>query len=141
MLASCEEEMLHFGEMFAKELSPGAIVALHGDLGSGKTTLIKGVIHALTGINKHTIQSPTFTYMHTYTGPFPIYHFDLYRLKNEEKFLEMGLLDFFDSEGVCLIEWPIRIESLLPKHPKNNMVHIYLTHAGENKRRIDVQHS
>lgn len=137
MLTHSESETIQFGHELAKGLSTGDVVAFHGDLGSGKTTLIKGIIAALSGSKEREIQSPTFTYMNLYEGPVQIFHFDLYRLQKEATFLEMGFLDFLENQGISLIEWPSRIPSLLPKEA----LHITLSSEGATKRRIDVQKS
>jgi len=123
-----------FGGQWAKTLKPSATIALHGDLGSGKTTFVKGIVAELMGIPFDAIQSPTFTLMNLYEGPLPIYHFDLYRLKSAEEFVAKGFVDFFESDGICLIEWPDRIASLLPKTTQ----HVTLSHVDEQTRRIDV---
>lgn len=128
-------ETIAFGRKLADSLVPGDIVAFHGDLGAGKTTLIKGIIHALVGSEEREIQSPTFTYMNPYDGKVPVFHFDLYRLKKEADFLKLGFLDFFEQEGICLIEWASRIPSILPK----NTLHVTLTTEEATIRRIDVQ--
>ena len=123
-----------FGREWAKTLLPGTVVALHGDLGAGKTTLVKGIVSELTGTPPQQISSPTFTLMHLYESKYPVYHFDLYRLKSAEEFVHSGFTDFFDSVGICLIEWPDRITPILPK----NTVHIHLTHLEQGGRQIDV---
>lgn len=137
MIASTEEEMIEFGGELAQQLKRGAVVALHGDLGAGKTTLAKGVIAALTSISTPEVQSPTFTYLNIYEGELPIYHFDLYRLKSHEDFIQLGFLDFLGENGICLIEWAERIAPLLPPLT----LHVELSHVGEGKRKIDVYKS
>lgn len=108
------EEMLKYGAEVARQRGvSGLVLALRGDLGAGKTTFAKGFISALAGIDSHQIQSPTFTYLQIYNEN--IYHFDLYRLKQYEQFESAGFADYFNTGGICLIEWPERIESLLPK--------------------------
>jgi tRNA threonylcarbamoyladenosine biosynthesis protein TsaE len=135
MLTKSALETQQFGRKLALDLTPKDIVAFHGDLGAGKTTLIKGIIQELTGLSEREISSPTFTYLHMYEAEkFPIYHFDLYRLQSVDDFLAIGGLDYLDSSGICLIEWPERIHSLLPLRTR----HISLFHSQEEKRRIDV---
>jgi tRNA threonylcarbamoyladenosine biosynthesis protein TsaE len=134
MIAEEAHATQRFGEKLAHDLKPSAIVALYGDLGVGKTTLVKGIISALTGESPDAIQSPTFTLMNCYQAAQPIYHFDLYRLVNADAFIEKGFIDYLDGEGICLIEWPERIESLLPK----TTLRITLSHAEGNRRKIDV---
>ncbi len=134
-LTKTDAETEKVGKKLALQLKPKDVIALHGDLGAGKTTLVKGIVQALTSINKREISSPTFTYLHIYEAKeFSIFHFDLYRLKNAEGFLEMGGVDYLDGSGICLIEWPDRITSLLPQTTR----HLFLSHHEEGKRRIDV---
>lgn len=100
-----------FGEKLAKLLGAGDVVCLRGDLGAGKTSLARGAIEALCEVSE--VPSPTYTLVQTYTAPkFDIWHFDLYRLERAEDVWELGIEEALD-EGVCLIEWPERIESLL----------------------------
>lgn len=132
-----EEETIQFGRELAQQLGEGDIVALHGELGSGKTTLVKGIVEAIGKVENRYVQSPTFAYLNIYECLPPIYHFDLYRLKGEQEFLKLGFLDFFEEGGICLVEWPERIETLLPA----GTLHVTLCQMGENKRRIDVYKS
>ncbi|MEL7431939.1 MAG: tRNA (adenosine(37)-N6)-threonylcarbamoyltransferase complex ATPase subunit type 1 TsaE [Chlamydiota bacterium] len=110
-----------FGQFLAKTFfHEGWIGAFEGSLGSGKTTLIRAALTACD-YPSHLITSPTFSYMHRYEAPnpsmFPVYHFDLYRLnpKDPSAFVQLGFLDHLEEKAVCLIEWPDRIQSLLPK--------------------------
>jgi tRNA threonylcarbamoyladenosine biosynthesis protein TsaE len=113
VLNSAEETLL-FGARFASFLQPGDTLALIGDLGSGKTTFMKGLLKGLRV--EDTAQSPTFTLLQSYAGPFPIHHFDLYRIKNEREFLSLGFDEFLSGSGVTAIEWAERIESILPEN-------------------------
>lgn len=125
------EETIRLGEQLALDLKPGTIIALKGDLGAGKTTLIKGIAAHCPNV---IINSPTFTYLQIYSGTPPIFHFDLYRLKGEQEFLEKGFSDYFDQSGICCIEWPERIERLLPQ----NTLWISIEHLGEGRRKIGI---
>jgi tRNA threonylcarbamoyl adenosine modification protein YjeE len=109
-LSSYEETIL-FGQQFGKKLPSESVVALIGDLGAGKTTLAKGIISSLCGIPISSITSPTFQYVQFYDEG--VSHFDLWRLHNEEEFLNLGLEEYL-AVGISLIEWPDRIRSLLP---------------------------
>lgn len=135
LLSASAEETKTLAQNFAQILKPGSILALHGELGAGKTTFVKGLIPALCGLQENLIQSPTFNYLNVFEVAPPIYHFDLYRIKNAYAFLEMGFLDYFDGEGICLIEWPERINALLPPHT----IHIEIFHVDSKKRQIDVR--
>jgi len=106
--------MILFGEAFGKKLHSPVVVALAGDLGAGKTTLAKGVISGLCGVPVSSITSPTFQYVHFYSGNSgDVSHFDLWRLRDEHEFLCLGLEEYL-SFGISLVEWPDRIRSLLP---------------------------
>lgn len=133
------EETSQFGRKFARSLGPGAILCFFGDLAAGKTTLIKGIVEELTGLSSDQVSSPTFTYLHIYPGPaIHVYHFDLYRLRDEEEFLAMGFEEILraqgDAKGVCCLEWSERITALLPP----DVIRITLSHLGENRRSIEV---
>jgi tRNA threonylcarbamoyladenosine biosynthesis protein TsaE len=97
----------------ADVLVSGAVVALVGNLGAGKTRLVRAVAEAL-GVDPRAVASPTFVLVHEYEGRLPIFHFDIYRLRNDADFLELGADEYFNSGGVCLVEWADRVESLLP---------------------------
>ena len=120
------------GREFAETLKNGGIVALHGDLGSGKTTFVQGIAKGL-GIEKQII-SPTFIIMRTYVlGDKNIYHIDLYRIESEKDIAGLGLVDLFqDSSNILLIEWPDKIEHLLPE----KRIDIYFEYLGDDKRKI-----
>ncbi len=106
-----ESATARLGAMIAETLRAGDVVALSGPFGAGKTALARGAIARLTG--KTEAPSPTFTLVETYEAKeFPLFHFDLYRLEKAEEVWELGLEEARD--GVCLIEWPERIEAHLP---------------------------
>lgn len=112
-----EEETANFGLDLGKHLQKGDIVALIGDLGTGKTALTKAIARGL-GITE-TITSPTFTIVQEYTsGRLPLYHFDVYRIQEPEELYELGYEEYFFGEGVCVIEWADLIEELLPDETK-----------------------
>lgn len=108
-----EAATLGFGEKLARVLQPGLFVALSGELGSGKTTLARGILRGLGYEGK--VKSPTYTLVELYEfSRLNLYHFDLYRLKDSQELLEAGFRDDFDSRNVCLVEWPERAQDLLP---------------------------
>jgi len=108
-----EAATLGFGEKLAQVLQPGLFVALSGELGSGKTTLARGMLRGLGYEGK--VKSPTYTLVEHYKlSRLDLYHFDFYRFKDSRELLEAGFRDDFDSRKVCLIEWPERAQDLLP---------------------------
>jgi tRNA threonylcarbamoyladenosine biosynthesis protein TsaE len=113
VVLSSPEETIELGKSLAAYLKPGSVLALSGDLGAGKTTFVQGIALGL-GI-QDPIQSPTYVFLNQYSGRLSLYHFDLYRLKDESDFLGLGFDEYFALGGVCIIEWPERIASLLPK--------------------------
>lgn len=126
------EDTIAYGRTLAEHLKPGDVICLFGDLGAGKTTLIKGIVGALTPANPDTVCSPTFAYMNIYPGATPVFHFDLYRLEDSEAFLSLGFEEYLFGQGICCIEWSERIEAILPPYTQR----ITLEHAGEVKRII-----
>ena len=131
---SCSfEETLRWGEEIGRQLKAGDIVALHGDLGAGKTSLTKGVALAL-GITED-VTSPTYTIVSEYYGKLPLYHMDMYRIEGIEEFEMLGVDDLIFGQGVCLIEWSERIAEYLPEDCKS--VTIRILENGERKLIVD----
>ena len=109
-----EKETRAFGLALARELKPGAIVALVGDLGTGKTTLTRYIAEGL-GIME-PIQSPTFTIIREHrTGRLPLFHFDVYRLEGPDDLFELGYEDYFFGDGVTVVEWADKIADVMPE--------------------------
>ncbi len=106
---------LKLGKRIAGDLKPGDIICLFGELGTGKTVLAKGIAQGL-GIKKSRINSPSFVLIRIHTqGRFPLYHFDLYRLKSPEDVLGLGYEEYLYGDGITVIEWADRLKYLLPK--------------------------
>lgn len=116
------------------ELISGKVVLFYGEMGVGKTTLIKEICKSLH--SEDIISSPTFSLVNEYRtqNDEPIYHFDFYRIESEEEALDIGVEDYFYSGDWCLIEWPNNIENLLPL----DAVEIHLSHADDGKRSIQL---
>jgi tRNA threonylcarbamoyladenosine biosynthesis protein TsaE len=113
-LAYNEADTDRLGAMLAEVLTPGSVVALIGTLGAGKTRLVQAVAAAL-GNPRDEITSPTFVLVNEYlAGRLPVYHFDTYRLRDEDEFLELGPEEYFTGSGVTFVEWADRFEQLLP---------------------------
>lgn len=131
-LTTSKEETMALGEKLAPLFEPGDVVLLEGDLGAGKTTLVKGVGEAL-GV-KSEIKSPTFNIMYEYfDGSLPLYHIDAYRLEGQNT--ELGLDEAIEGDGVCFVEWPQFIEKLLP----DELLKISLKNVGGDEREITLE--
>lgn len=111
--AADETATNRLGAALDQALPDGSVVALCGTLGAGKTRLVQAIAEA-DGINRRDVVSPTFVLVQQYQGRRPIYHFDAYRLRDEDEFLALGPDEYFDSNGLTLIEWADRVERELP---------------------------
>lgn len=130
-------ETHRFGISLAAHASPGDVICLHGDLGAGKTAFVKGFAEGM-GANPDKVNSPTFTLIHEYRdGRIPLFHFDAYRIRTIQEALEIGTEDYLYGDGVCLIEWPQHIASLLP----DDAVHIYIEKVGPELRTFRLTRS
>jgi len=110
-------ETFDFGRQFASLLKKGDVLALAGDLGAGKTHLVKGLASGL-GVESE-VTSPTFTLIHEYPGGrFPLYHIDLYRLDSAEEVLKIGLDEYLESPGVTVIEWADKFAEIIPDNAR-----------------------
>ena len=103
-----------FGRRLGALLFPGAVVALVGPLGAGKTHLTRAVAEGLNVRNPAAVNSPTFVLIQEYRADLPIYHFDAYRLSGAREFAELGADEYFRGDGVCLVEWADKVEATLP---------------------------
>lgn len=125
------EETRQLAEMIGERLVPGSVIALEGDLGAGKTTFTKGLAKSL-GVTR-MVNSPTFTIMKEYRGTYPLYHMDVYRIENEEE--DFGFEEFFEGDGITVVEWAHLIKSQLPEE----LLTIYLYHNGDDSRMIRLE--
>ena len=128
------EETTAWGREFAKRLTAPVLILLTGDLGSGKTTLTKGIVAGLGAANEDEVTSPTFTLVHVYGKAAKVYHADLYRIESFHDFETLGLEDVFAKPAVVILEWSERFPLQLP-WPQ---VRIRLEHQGGDARRILV---
>lgn len=111
------EETYEIAKTIAGTLTPGSVIALSGDLGAGKTTLVRGIVMALHGSTLE-VTSPTFTLMNIYEGTPPIYHFDWYRLDTANALGTIGLEEYLEGQGVSIIEWAEKFQEALPPHTR-----------------------
>lgn len=107
------KETKNIAKAFAKELAPGTVICLSGDLGVGKTAFVQGLSEAL-GITEY-VSSPTFTIVNCYEGSVPLYHFDTYRICDADEMYEIGYEEYIYGDGISVIEWPEMISDILPE--------------------------
>jgi tRNA threonylcarbamoyladenosine biosynthesis protein TsaE len=112
--AESEAQTDALGRALAAAAAPGTVIALVGPLGAGKTRLSRAVAEGL-GADPSAIASPTFVLIHEYEARWPVYHFDTYRLRSLEEFEDLGVAEYFDAGGVCLIEWAERVRPVIPQ--------------------------
>jgi tRNA threonylcarbamoyladenosine biosynthesis protein TsaE len=124
-----------FGRRLSGFLFEGAVLALIGPLGAGKTQLVRAIALGLGIADSRLVSSPTFVLIQEYSARLPIYHFDAYRLRTAGEFLDLGAQEYFEGKGVCLIEWADRVEECLPK----DHLRITLEITGDTSRRITVE--
>ena len=129
---SSAAETLDLGRQLAERLRPGDVVALDGDLGAGKTHLVKGAAQAF-GIDPADVTSPTFTIVQEYADG-ALLHLDLYRIETDEDAARLGLDELLDGDAVAFIEWPARAADWLPART----VWLRLTHLGGDRRRVEA---
>ena len=128
------EETIAFGRSLAAEMSPPLIVLLHGDLGAGKTTLVKGIAEGFGAARAEEVTSPTFTLVHEYRGPhITLYHIDLYRIDTQRELETLGLDDLLAPNCILLIEWAEKF----PRLRRDQNLEITLERVGETERRIE----
>ncbi|MFY9559623.1 MAG: tRNA (adenosine(37)-N6)-threonylcarbamoyltransferase complex ATPase subunit type 1 TsaE [Terriglobales bacterium] len=129
------EETIAFGRALASELTPPLLILLRGDLGAGKTTLVKGIAEGFQAASADDVTSPTFTLVHEYRGTrATLYHIDLYRVDTARELETLGLDDLVASDSILLIEWGEKFARFL----RERNVEIVLERVGENERRIQI---
>jgi tRNA threonylcarbamoyladenosine biosynthesis protein TsaE len=130
------DETIALGRQLAAQLTPPKLVLLRGDLGAGKTTLVKGIAEGFGAASEEAVTSPTFTLIHEYRSPkVNVYHIDLYRVDTPRELETLGLDDLLDANSVLLIEWGEKFDRFV----KERDVEIAIERTGENDRRITVQ--
>ena len=131
-ISQSAEETIAFGQAISATLRRGDVLALCGELGAGKTQFVKGLTSGLGA--DAAVTSPTFTLIHEYSGGrLPVYHFDFYRLDDEDEALKIGLDEYLDGDGVCLIEWADKFPALLPPHTR----WLHFSHREDGARIIE----
>jgi tRNA threonylcarbamoyladenosine biosynthesis protein TsaE len=130
------DETIALGRKLARKLIPPKIVLLRGDLGAGKTTLVKGIAEGFRAAAQEDVTSPTFTLVHEYRGPeASLFHIDLYRVDTPRQLETLGLDDLMDENSVLLIEWGEKF----PRFERERDVEIALERLGENDRKVRIE--
>jgi tRNA threonylcarbamoyladenosine biosynthesis protein TsaE len=128
-----ETATIALGQSLAAHLPAGAVVGLRGPLGAGKTRLVQAVAEA-AGVDPRLVLSPTFVLIHEYQGRLPIYHFDAYRLRDDDEFLQLGPEEYFDAGGWSFVEWADRVAACLPRE----RLEIRIEPTGVASRHFDI---
>lgn len=128
------EAMQELGHCLGQHLFPGAVIALIGQLGSGKTFLTRAIAEGLEIPNSNLVTSPTFVLIQEYDARIPIYHFDAYRLHSQAEFADLGVDEYFEGNGVSLVEWADRVPLCLPKEH----LRIEITATGTFSRYVTI---
>jgi tRNA threonylcarbamoyladenosine biosynthesis protein TsaE len=132
LATAAPEQTAAAGEALARTLGPGDVVALYGELGSGKTCFVQGLV---TGLDVATpATSPTFVLVNEYRGRLPVHHVDAYRTRSLAELMDLGLLDLMGADGVTLVEWAERAEALLPART----VRVRIEGVGDEPRAITI---
>ena len=123
------------GETVGKTLKQGDVIALIGDLGTGKTCLTQGIARGVGIAPDEIVSSPSYILINEYNGTVPIYHIDLYRLENSEEIAELGLSEYVEGDGICIVEWAERMADALP----DTCIKIHITLSDANASRPDAE--
>jgi tRNA threonylcarbamoyladenosine biosynthesis protein TsaE len=129
-----EIDTLKFGSELSYLLERGDVICIQGEIGAGKTHLIKGIAGGL-GVDQTKVNSPTFTLVNEYDGKYKLFHFDLFRIINDQELLEIGIDEYLYGDGICLIEWSEKMETFMPE----NAVQITITKLGNNSRQLEIK--
>lgn len=124
------EEMVQLGQQIGNQTFENMLITLHGDLGAGKTMLSKGIAKGMDITD--VVNSPTFTIMKIYQGKFTLFHMDVYRLNDASD--DFDLEEYFEQDGVCIIEWAEHISEILP----SELLHIEITRISDTSREVEI---
>ncbi len=125
------------GRRLGERLFPGAVLALVGQLGAGKTHLTRAIAEGLGVANPAAVNSPTFVLIQEYPGRIPVFHFDAYRLSGSREFAELGVEEYFSSDGVSIVEWADRVDSAMPAE----LLTVRIIVTGPESRQFDLEAS
>ena len=125
----------NLGRNLGKLVQGGEIIGLVGEFGAGKTCFVRGFAHGINVGAEAWVRSPTFTLINEYSGRLPVYHIDLYRLKDEEEAIRAGVEDCIYSDHICFVEWPEKAPGLFP----NDTVHVFIEVEDSETRHLTIQ--
>lgn len=137
ILSDSPQKTIRCGSIIGRVVVPGSVIGLTGELGTGKTCFIKGLVAAIAGVSEQDVASPTFTFLQEFPGNIPVYHFDLYRITDLAELDDLGFYEYLYGTGVTVIEWAERAAEALP----TERLMIYLAHVDEYRRRLTVKAS
>lgn len=120
------------GEKLGETLKPGAVVALYGGLGAGKTAFIRGLASG-AGVRSN-VSSPTFTIVNEYPGAIPLFHFDMYRLENEKELYDIGWDEYLERGGICAVEWSEKVPGAFPP----GTINVRIENLGGDTRALEI---
>ena len=132
IISNNESETIREGEKLGSTLKPGAVVALYGDLGAGKTAFTRGIAKGL-GITMN-VSSPTFTIVNEYPGDIQLFHFDMYRLENEHELFDIGWDDYLERNGVCVVEWSEKVPGAFTE----DTIVVKIENLGDCSRKLNI---
>lgn len=135
MVTNSPAETQRFGAELAKDLPCPSLILLEGELGAGKTTLVKGIVQGLGAAREEEVTSPSFALVHEYGPEGRVYHIDLYRVESPQELSTLGLDDILAGQSIVLVEWG---EKLGPNFAKHTL-RIRMEHAGDDRRRIFIE--
>jgi tRNA threonylcarbamoyladenosine biosynthesis protein TsaE len=127
------EETARLGQAIAAAARARLVIGLSGHLGAGKTALVRAIATALD-VPAEAISSPTYVLVHEYAGRLPVFHFDTYRLDNPAQFAALGVEEYFEGDGICLVEWADRVCDVLPE----DRLDIRVTSTSESRRQFEL---
>ncbi len=131
-ISNSEKETEEIGARFAKQLPPGSVVAMYGDLGAGKTAFVRGMAQGM-GIDAH-VSSPTFTIVNEYPGERELIHFDMYRLSSSDELFDIGWEDYLNRGAVCAVEWSENVKDAF----FGDEISVTIEKTGDSSRRITI---
>ena len=130
IISKKEKETFNLGIDISNDISNGDVIGLIGNLASGKTTFVKGILKGLK--YKHDVTSPTFSLINEYDANYEVIHIDCYREKNIERWINLGINDYFNGSSIVIVEWPEILEKIIEKE----VIKVKINHLDENKREI-----